>query len=253
MSKTSLAACDAVRVTMWCPAEERGPRTITVALRDEPATGGSARIPDCCGCGWRPGRRPRWPAPLAILSLLTRATGQPLTVALLGVVITMIAARSVNEPDPHQQRITMALLPRARRAVHHRRRAARAAPDRRRCGLRGDRVRRGLHPPLRAARQGAGHGRVHGLLLHPVSAGQAVGAALADRGRRGGNGVHVRDERLRAARSTRTRAARHHSGAAGADGHRHRHHRRSGAHRPPRRTATPPTCGPAPSGSTRPP
>jgi uncharacterized membrane protein YccC len=48
---------------------------------------------------------------LVMLFLLTRATGQPLTVALLGVVITMIAARSVNEPDPHQQRITMALLP----------------------------------------------------------------------------------------------------------------------------------------------
>jgi uncharacterized membrane protein YccC len=48
---------------------------------------------------------------VAMLYLLTRATGQPLTVALLGVVITMIAARSVNEPDPHRQRITMALLP----------------------------------------------------------------------------------------------------------------------------------------------
>ncbi|MCV7409572.1 hypothetical protein AWC05_25100 [Mycobacterium florentinum] len=48
---------------------------------------------------------------LATLFVLTRATGQPLTVALLGVVITMIAARSVNEPDPRQQRITMALLP----------------------------------------------------------------------------------------------------------------------------------------------
>ena len=48
---------------------------------------------------------------LAILFLLTRAAGQPLTVALLGVVITVIAARSVNEPDPHRQRITMALLP----------------------------------------------------------------------------------------------------------------------------------------------
>jgi hypothetical protein len=48
---------------------------------------------------------------LALLYLLTRATGQPLTVALLGVVITMIAARSVKEPDPHRQRITMALLP----------------------------------------------------------------------------------------------------------------------------------------------
>jgi uncharacterized membrane protein YccC len=48
---------------------------------------------------------------VAMLYLLTRATGQPLTVALLGVLITMIAARSVNEPDPHRQRITMALLP----------------------------------------------------------------------------------------------------------------------------------------------
>src|SRR5690242_19749867 len=48
---------------------------------------------------------------LLVLSLLLRATGQPLTVALLGVVITMIAARSVTDPDPRQQRITMALLP----------------------------------------------------------------------------------------------------------------------------------------------
>ena len=48
---------------------------------------------------------------LLALYVLTRATGQPLTVALLGVVITMVASRSVNEPDPRQQRITMALLP----------------------------------------------------------------------------------------------------------------------------------------------
>jgi uncharacterized membrane protein YccC len=48
---------------------------------------------------------------LLILFLLTKATGQPLTVALLGVVITMVAARSVNEPDPRRQKITMALLP----------------------------------------------------------------------------------------------------------------------------------------------
>lgn len=47
---------------------------------------------------------------LLALFILTRATGQPLTVALLGVVITMVASRSVNEPDPRQQRITMALL-----------------------------------------------------------------------------------------------------------------------------------------------
>ena len=67
---------------------------------------------------------------LAMLYLLTRATGQPLTVALLGVVITMIAARSVNEPDPHRQRITMALLPVPAALVHHRRRAARAPQGR---------------------------------------------------------------------------------------------------------------------------
>jgi uncharacterized membrane protein YgaE (UPF0421/DUF939 family) len=48
---------------------------------------------------------------LLILYVLTKTTGQPLTVALLGVVITMIAARSVNEPDPRRQRITMSLLP----------------------------------------------------------------------------------------------------------------------------------------------
>lgn len=49
---------------------------------------------------------------LAILFLLTKATGQPLTVALLGVLITMVSARSaVNEPNPRRQKITMALLP----------------------------------------------------------------------------------------------------------------------------------------------
>ncbi|WP_068177512.1 FUSC family protein [Mycobacterium sp. UM_CSW] len=48
---------------------------------------------------------------LLIMYLVTKAAGQPLTVALLGVVITMVAARSVNEPDPRRQRVTMALLP----------------------------------------------------------------------------------------------------------------------------------------------
>lgn len=48
---------------------------------------------------------------LVVLYVLTRATGQPLTVALLGVVITMVASRSVNEPDLRRQRITMTLLP----------------------------------------------------------------------------------------------------------------------------------------------
>lgn len=48
---------------------------------------------------------------LLVMYALTSMAHQPLTVALLGAVITMIAARSVNEPDPRQQRITMALLP----------------------------------------------------------------------------------------------------------------------------------------------
>jgi len=48
---------------------------------------------------------------LLVLFLLTKVTNQPVTVALLGVLITMISARSVNEPDPRRQRITMALLP----------------------------------------------------------------------------------------------------------------------------------------------
>ncbi len=48
---------------------------------------------------------------LLVLFLLTKATGQPMTVALLGALVTMVSARSVNEPDPHRQRVTMALLP----------------------------------------------------------------------------------------------------------------------------------------------
>jgi uncharacterized membrane protein YgaE (UPF0421/DUF939 family) len=48
---------------------------------------------------------------LLVLFALTKATGQPMTVALLGALITMVSARSVNEPDPHRQRVTMALLP----------------------------------------------------------------------------------------------------------------------------------------------
>jgi uncharacterized membrane protein YccC len=48
---------------------------------------------------------------LALLYVLARATGQPVSVALLGVLITMVSGRAVNEPDPRQQKITMALLP----------------------------------------------------------------------------------------------------------------------------------------------
>jgi uncharacterized membrane protein YgaE (UPF0421/DUF939 family) len=94
---------------MWCPADTR---RSPIALRYETAH------------NWLIGSDPgllrlrmavRTTASLAcalvVLSLLTKATGQPLTVALLGVVITMIAARSVNEPEPRQQRITMAMVP----------------------------------------------------------------------------------------------------------------------------------------------
>ncbi len=94
---------------MWC-ARKKGGRPITVLygwarnwligsdpglLRLRMATRTTAAL----GCS------------LVVLYVLTKATGQPLTVALLGVVITMVASRSVNEPDPRRQRITMALLP----------------------------------------------------------------------------------------------------------------------------------------------
>lgn len=48
---------------------------------------------------------------LLVLELLTTATGEPLTVALLGVVIAMMSSMAVNDPDPVQQKITVALLP----------------------------------------------------------------------------------------------------------------------------------------------
>ena len=94
---------------MWC-ARKKGGRPITVLygwarnwligsdpglLRLRMATRTTAAL----GCS------------LVVLYVLTKATGQPLTVALLGVVITMVASRSVNKPDPRRQRITMALLP----------------------------------------------------------------------------------------------------------------------------------------------
>ena len=54
------------------------------------------------------------------------------------------------------------------------------------------------------------------------------------------------DEPLRAARSTGKRAATEHSGAAGADGDRRRHHRRGRAGRPARRAAPAPPADPDP-------
>jgi uncharacterized membrane protein YccC len=94
---------------MGCPAEERG-QEITV-LYERARNWAIGSDPGLLRLRMATRTTAALACALAILFLLTRATGQPLTVALLGVVITMVAARSVNEPDPRRQRITMALLP----------------------------------------------------------------------------------------------------------------------------------------------
>jgi uncharacterized membrane protein YccC len=94
---------------MWCPADERG-QEITV-LYERARNWAIGSDPGLLRLRMATRTTAALACALAILFLLTRATGQPLTVALLGVVITMVAARSVNEPDPYRQRITMALLP----------------------------------------------------------------------------------------------------------------------------------------------
>src|SRR5246500_3218123 len=94
---------------MWCPADERG-REITV-LYERARNWAIGSDPGLLRLRMATRTTAALACALGILFLLTRATGQPLTVALLGVVIAMVAARSVNEPDPHRQRITMALLP----------------------------------------------------------------------------------------------------------------------------------------------
>jgi uncharacterized membrane protein YccC len=48
---------------------------------------------------------------LAALFVLSAATGQPLTVAILGVVIAMVSAMAVNDPDRRQREVTTLLLP----------------------------------------------------------------------------------------------------------------------------------------------
>ena len=94
---------------MWCPAEERG-QEITV-LYERARNWWIGSDPGLLRLRMAIRTTAALACSLAMLYLLTRATGQPLTVALLGVLITMIAGRSVNEPDPRRQRITMALLP----------------------------------------------------------------------------------------------------------------------------------------------
>src|ERR1700746_212005 len=94
---------------MWCPADERG-REITV-LYERARNWAIGSDPGLLRLRMATRTTAALACALAILFLLTRAAGQPLTVALLGVVITLIAARPSTEPDPHRQRITMALLP----------------------------------------------------------------------------------------------------------------------------------------------
>ncbi len=48
---------------------------------------------------------------LLVLYLLTRAANQPVTVSLLGVVISMMSSMAVNDPNPRQQRDTLLLAP----------------------------------------------------------------------------------------------------------------------------------------------
>ncbi|MGH3540660.1 MAG: hypothetical protein ACRDQJ_20565, partial [Pseudonocardiaceae bacterium] len=48
---------------------------------------------------------------LAVLAKLAGLTGQPITVALLGVVVAMISSVAVNDQEPRQRVLTTALLP----------------------------------------------------------------------------------------------------------------------------------------------
>jgi len=48
---------------------------------------------------------------LGVLYGITKAFGQPITVALLGVVIAMLSSAVVNDPDPRQQTITLLAMP----------------------------------------------------------------------------------------------------------------------------------------------
>ena len=122
----------------------------------------------------------------------------------------------------------------ARRAGHHRCRGSGAAPGGRGCRVRAGGVRRGLRAPVRPARNRAGDGHLHGLLLHAVSAGQVLRAAVADRRHSGWHHVQLCVGRLPAARSAGKRTARKHSGTAGADDDRRGYHRRDRAGRPAR-------------------
>ncbi|MGH3781798.1 MAG: FUSC family protein, partial [Pseudonocardiaceae bacterium] len=48
---------------------------------------------------------------LGVMTGIARLTGQPVTAVLLGVIVSMVAAISVNDPEPGAQRLTTVLLP----------------------------------------------------------------------------------------------------------------------------------------------
>ncbi|MGB8995967.1 MAG: FUSC family protein, partial [Pseudonocardiaceae bacterium] len=50
-------------------------------------------------------------AALGVMTGIARLTGQPITAVLLGVIVSMVAAISVNDPEPGAQRLTTVLLP----------------------------------------------------------------------------------------------------------------------------------------------
>lgn len=50
-------------------------------------------------------------ASLGVMTGIARLTGQPVTAVLLGVIVSMVAAISVNDPEPGAQRLTTVLLP----------------------------------------------------------------------------------------------------------------------------------------------
>ncbi|MFZ0876853.1 MAG: hypothetical protein WAN20_20370, partial [Pseudonocardiaceae bacterium] len=50
-------------------------------------------------------------ASLGVMTGIARLTGQPVTAVLLGVIVSMVAAIAVNDPEPGAQRLTTALLP----------------------------------------------------------------------------------------------------------------------------------------------
>jgi hypothetical protein len=159
-----------------------------------------------------------------------------LTVALLGVVITMVSARSVNEPDPRRQKVTMALLPvPAALAITA---AALLAPHIVAADVMFVVVVFTAVYIRRFGPRGMALGMVTFMSYFFSLYLRAKATELPWLISAGGRHVQLRVERVPAARPARSRAATHGAVTAGADGHRRRHHRRDRSGRPARRTAT---------------